>query len=75
MMSQDGIEIPHDRLPPETLRRLIEEFVSREGTDYGHGEYDLEGKVRQVRRQLERGDAAITFDPRLQTASIVSKRR
>ncbi len=70
----EGVEIPHDRLPPETLRRLIEEFVSREGTDYGHGDYDLAGKVRQVMGQLERGEAAVAFDPRMQSATIVSKR-
>ena len=74
-MRDEGVEIPHDRLPPATLRRLIEEFVSREGTDYGHGEYDMDGKVRQVMPQLERGEAAIAFDPRMQSATIVSKRR
>jgi len=74
-MSDDGMEIPYDQLPPATLRRLIEEFVSREGTDYGHGDYDMQAKVRQVMAQLKRGDAAITFDQRMQSASIVSKRR
>ena len=71
----EGFEITHDRLPPETLRRLIEEFVSREGTDYGPGDYDLASKVRDVMRQLARGEAAVAFDPRLQSATIVSKRR
>lgn len=74
-MSDEGMQIPYDRLPPETLRRLVEEFVSREGTDYGHGQYDLEGKVRQVMAQLRRGEAAVAFDPRLQSATIISTRR
>lgn len=68
----DGIHIPLDQLSPETLRRLVEEFVSREGTEYGAGEVELSTKVEQVIRQLRRGEAAIAFDPRMQSTTIVS---
>jgi uncharacterized protein YheU (UPF0270 family) len=27
--------VPHTALAPDVLRRLIEEFVTRDGTDYG----------------------------------------
>ncbi|HAS48820.1 MAG TPA: hypothetical protein DCS33_05965, partial [Gammaproteobacteria bacterium] len=49
------MNIPYQELEAETLRAIIEEFISREGTDYGAHEYSLEQKVQQVRNQLERG--------------------
>jgi len=70
-MASDGIIIPLDQLPPETLRRLVEEFVSREGTDYGHDEIDFERKIEQVVAQLRRGEAHVAFDPASQSATIV----
>ncbi|MEW5849473.1 MAG: YheU family protein [Myxococcota bacterium] len=65
------MEIPPDRLPPDVLTRVIEEFVTREGTDYGHGEWSLEQKVADVRRMLRRGEAKLTFDPETETVNIV----
>lgn len=62
--------IPWTALPPETLEHIIEEFVSREGTDYGHHEYTLSDKVAQVREQLKRRDAWIDFDPDTETLDI-----
>jgi len=29
------MEIPYKKLAPDVLRAVIEEFVTREGTDYG----------------------------------------
>lgn len=47
----------------EALRGLIEAFVLREGTDYGHVDYTLDQKCAQVAGQLEAGLAEIWFDP------------
>lgn len=69
-----GVELSPDQLSPAALRGLVEEFVSREGTDYGHADRALEGKVADVYRQLESGDARIVFDLESETASIVSAR-
>lgn len=66
------VEVPWEQLAPDTLQRLIEEFVSREGTDYGHQTPTLEAKVDRVMAQLRRGDAVVTFDSRVGTATIVS---
>ena len=71
---QEGLEIPHTELSAEVLERVIESFVLREGTDYGPQEVTLEGKVAQVRRQLERGEAQILFDPNTDTIDIVVAR-
>jgi uncharacterized protein len=39
------MDIPADQLKPELLRSIAEEFVTREGTDYGDMEVSLDEKV------------------------------
>lgn len=65
------VEIPYAGLSETALRGVVEAFVLREGTDYGDGQFTLEQKVRQVMHQLERGEAQIVFDPRLEITEIV----
>ncbi|MFK7989663.1 MAG: YheU family protein [Sandaracinaceae bacterium] len=68
------MEIPVERLSPEALVGLIDAFVLREGTDYGHDEPTLADKRADVRRQIERGDVAVVYDPKLESASLVLRR-
>ncbi len=65
--------IPHERLSPEALNGLIEEFVTRPGTDTGYTKNTLEQNVDMVKRQLKRGDVFVVFDEVIQTANIVPK--
>ncbi|MDO9478366.1 MAG: YheU family protein [Pseudohongiella sp.] len=65
------MQIPWDRLSAEVLDAVIEEYVSREGTDYGPQEYSMSDKVAQVRIQLQRGVAWIDFDPETQTCHLL----
>lgn len=65
--------IPHDQLASETLTSLIEEFVSRDGTDYGEEEVSLPEKVEQVREKLVSGDAVILFSESTGQCNIVPK--
>ena len=62
--------IPWQSLSDEALAGVIEEFVSREGTEYGAEEIPIERKCQQVRDQLARGEAIITYDDEVQTCSI-----
>jgi hypothetical protein len=62
--------IPPDSLSPAALRGVIEAFVLREGTDYGHEDYSLEAKCRAVERQLREGRAEICFDPVTESTDI-----
>ena len=64
------VEVPPGELEPETLRRVVEEFVTRPGTDYGLRERSLDEKVADVMRQLERGEARIVFDPEAGSVNI-----
>lgn len=50
--------IPHDLLEAETLTRLLEDFVTREGTDNGD-ETPLDTRVARARHALEKGRALI----------------
>jgi len=68
----NGVELDPDQLSVDALQGLVEEYVTREGTDYGHSDWSLDDKVAQVYRQLDRGEARIVFDLELQTASIVA---
>jgi len=74
-MDEAGIEVPYDELSPETLQRLVEEFVTRDGTDYGARERPVEDKIADVMRQLQRREAKIVFDAESGTANIVPVRR
>lgn len=67
------LEIPKDRLDPKTLRRLLEEYVSREGTDYGEREFNLDQKIADVSRQLDCGEALIVFDPESESCNIITR--
>jgi uncharacterized protein YheU (UPF0270 family) len=67
-----GVELDPEQLSPGALRGLVEEYVTREGTDYGQGEWSLEQKVSQVLRQIDGGDAKIVFDLDLESASVVT---
>jgi uncharacterized protein len=79
MVAQDSetpvpVVVPARELPAETLRRLVESFVLREGTEYGERDVALEDKVADVIRQLDRGEAEIVFDPASESIDIVATR-
>ena len=69
----DGVVVPCDSLDATTLRRVVEEFVTREGTDYGHVDRNLDDKVKSVLLQLRRGEADILFDPQTGSIGIVAR--
>ncbi len=57
-------------LSPDALNGVIEEFITREGTEYGHLEWTLKDKVSAVRRQLQAGSAVLVYDEDSGTCSI-----
>lgn len=70
----EPIEIPFDRLSEGAQRGVMEEFVTREGTDYGHTEVSLDDKVLAVRRQIERREVVLLFDPKTERVNLVTTR-
>jgi uncharacterized protein YheU (UPF0270 family) len=65
--------VPYEKLSTEALRGLIEEFVTRPGTDTGYTEGSLEENVEMVLMQLKLGDVLVVYDANLQTANIIPK--
>lgn len=70
-MDQEAIPIPLGMIKPEQLSGIIQEFILREGTDYGETEFSFEEKEAQVINYLKSGKANIYFDPETETCSIV----
>lgn len=64
------MEIPFQALNPDTLNNLIQELVTRDGTDYGESEISLAEKVEQVKLKLISGEALILYDEQLETCEI-----
>lgn len=64
--------IPHEQLEAETLTRLIEDFVTRDGTDNGD-DTPLETRVLRVRQALAKGQAFILFDMDSQQCQLLAK--
>ncbi|NLY14196.1 MAG: YheU family protein [Gammaproteobacteria bacterium] len=64
--------IPFEQLAPETLTGLIEDFVTRDGTDHGD-ETPLHTRIERVRRALEGKQAVIVFDVESQQCQLCLK--
>ena len=62
--------VPVNKLSPEALQGVIEEFISRDGTDYGEKEASQETKFSQVIHKLEKGSAVLVFDDETETTNI-----
>jgi len=69
---EDGVEIPVDRISPETLESLIGEYVTREWEELGEGSCTLEQKIDQVRQQLKNRKAKLVFDLTTNSCNIVA---
>jgi uncharacterized protein YheU (UPF0270 family) len=63
-------KIPVNRLSPKALQGVVEEFISRYGTDYGEREASPETSFRQVKNKLEKGLAVLVFDDEAETTNI-----
>lgn len=62
------MKIPHWKLSPLALREIVEEFVTRDGTDHS----EITQRVDDVLEQLENRSVELYFDNRTRTCNIVS---
>jgi uncharacterized protein YheU (UPF0270 family) len=65
--------IPYEILSRKVFQGLVEEFVTREGTDSDFTKKSLEENIEIIKRQLENRDAFIVYDKATQTSKIISK--
>lgn len=65
--------IPFESLDPDTLSRLVQEFVTRDGTDYGVHEQSLEDKTQSILQQIRVGRVVIVFDQASESVNLFEK--
>ena len=59
--------VPHQLLTAGALRAIVEEFVTRDGTDHSA----VEQRIERVLRQLEGGNAELHFEQETGTCHIL----
>lgn len=57
------IIVPKEALSDAALDGIVDTFILREGTDYGHREHTMADKRRRVHAMLARGTAQICYYP------------
>ena len=62
------MHIPHTNLSPKALRAVVQEFVTRDGTDHS----SVENRIENVLRQLKTGRVELHFDDKSQSCNIVA---
>ena len=65
--------VPWQQIDADSLDNLLQEYVTRDGTDYGEREVSLDTKVMQVRERLKKGDAVVWFDEATETVNILPR--
>ena len=71
--SFDYTPIPYEQLSQDALNGVIEEFVNREGTDYGLFEHSFADKCEQLLNSIKTGKASIVFDHDSQSVGVLHK--
>ena len=61
------MRIPHTELNAETLIRVIEEFVTRDGTELS----DSVTKIAAVKKALAQGELVLVYNPETESCNIV----
>lgn len=59
------------QISPEALEGLIEEFILREGTDYGHTEISLKDKKKRIYSQIQAQDVKIVYSSKTEDCTLI----
>lgn len=70
----ETVVVPWRELSPDALRGVIVEFVTREGTEYGAADVELDTKIAQVHRQLDKGEVAVLWSSKSETVNLATRR-
>ena len=65
--------IPLEQINKDTLTAIIEEFILREGTDYGVIDASKADKIAQVKLQLQQGSAVIVYSELHESVNILPR--
>jgi uncharacterized protein YheU (UPF0270 family) len=70
--AEEGVEVPYERIDADTLRKLIEEFVTREWSSLADDGYSLGDKVERVLEQLKSGKVRVVCDLNSGTVNLAA---
>lgn len=70
----EPLEIPFEQLSEQALNGVLEEYITREGTDYGMVERSVESQLDNARALLTSGKVVIVFDEVSERCQIVESR-
>lgn len=73
MNNHVAVIIPYAQLSEAALQGVIEEFITRESTDYGEIQILHAVKIMQIKNQLQLKKAFIVFDQTSKTCTILHK--
>ena len=65
--------IPYNELSEEALQSLIDDFVTRDGTDYGYDEITRQEKAAQLLDALKTGEMLISYSEETESCGLVRK--
>jgi uncharacterized protein YheU (UPF0270 family) len=65
--------IPFNELSETALQALIEDFVTRDGTDYGQNELSMQEKVAQLLAALKTGELLISYNEDTESCGLVTR--
>lgn len=65
--------IPYTALSEEALQALLEDFVTRDGTDYGWQEMSMQEKATHLFELLRRGELLISYNDDTQSCGLVTR--
>jgi uncharacterized protein YheU (UPF0270 family) len=69
--TEEGVVVPFERIAAETLRKMIEEFVTREWSELADANCSFDDKIEQVLQQLRDNRVKVVFDLTSETCNIV----
>lgn len=70
----EPLQIPYEQLSEAALTGVLEEYITREGTDYGMVERGVEAQLDKARALLKSGKVVIVFDEVNERCQIIEAR-
>lgn len=65
--------IPYQDISTDALDNLIDEFVLREGTEYGESDFSLAEKSMSVLRQIKAREVLILYSELNENVTLITK--
>lgn len=69
---QPPISIDASKLSTEALIGVVEDYIVRSGTDYGNIETSHEVKINQVKKQIDKNEVKIVYDPNTESVTLLT---